>query len=149
MAKKKRRLLVYPEMQTPLIFANMAILLGLTAVFVAAFYAGNSKLIGLGEMSGFDTNHTYFKFIQYQASVFYKYIALGSVVGMALSTFVTLWISRRMAGPIVKLESYFDKMAENGKFQEIKFRKDDYLHPLGKKINKALKKKGSEHKKSA
>ena len=65
-------------------------------------------------------------------------IALG--VGLVLSYLLTLILSNRLAGPIVRLREHFRKISEGGNLEPVYFRQKDFFNDLPPLINDALKK---------
>ncbi len=62
---------------------------------------------------------------------------LGSAI---VSTALSLWISHKIAGPLVRMKRELNQMIETGEFKPIHFRKHDHFLELPDLLNRALSK---------
>ncbi|MGE4233936.1 MAG: hypothetical protein AB7F43_11460 [Bacteriovoracia bacterium] len=133
------RLLVYPRFQLGLITANLVVM---TAAIFFVIYEMRRAIESLKEMgvaSHIPADHAYFRFLEWQMGQFNDYLAFAYGMAFFLSVTTTLVLSNRLAGPIIRLNSFFKKIAENGFSGElIRFRKGDFFSYLPDIINKAL-----------
>lgn len=150
--RRLRTLLVYPEFQIPLIAINML----LTALgFVVVWASGNevfSSLHPTAALSGMEIDvfrkvlaHHYWNF-----NVRVIAFALGA---MFLSGAATLYLSHKIAGPMVTLRRHFEGI-KNGvdPIPRMHFRDRDFLMDIPPLVNEAISKleyRSSSKKKSA
>jgi hypothetical protein len=130
--------LVYPRFQLLLMVCNLSVLTVAFAAVVMNVAASYAVLRQQGISAGMPPDHSYFNFLDLQARLIYKSIALAlglSFLGMGL---VTLWLSNRLAGPIVRLREYFRNIAVSGNYDALRFRKDDFFPDLPEAVNDAL-----------
>ena len=57
-----------------------------------------------------------------------------------------LILSNRIAGPLIKLRSYFEDMAETGKLKKISFRDGDFFKEIEVSFNESIDKLESKKK---
>jgi len=145
--KKRKVFLVYPEFQIPLILINIAILAVVLAVIGYQSHRSFLELKEMGVEANLSTGHPYFKFVEMHTRQFYQNLGLGFGVGILSSTFLTLLLSHRLAGPIVRLKRYFEQIlrvdaetppASNATVQPLQFRKSDFFAELAPLVNRAV-----------
>ncbi len=136
----KRKLLIYPKFQLSLMAVNIVCML---AVFGAIEYQVYASIQDINTTSGntsLFSEDFYNRFIEYQMSVIYSGLALYLGIGFVVSCFFTLFISHRLAGPLVRTQKYFEQMEQNGRIDhDLKFREGDFLTELPDAINRGLK----------
>ncbi len=137
--RKFRSILVAPGFQLLLIVSN-CLTVGSLAAFVK-MYARKSEVEFLlaGKMAGLNPEHPYFNFANRHISEFNFYLNSGIVIGLLASTVITLFVSHKLAGPFVRLRSYFEGISQTGKVQPLRFRDWDLTGKLDEKINQAMK----------
>ena len=134
----RKKLLIYPRFQLWIIAVNAA-LMGLGFLVVTfQVYRSFHELRKLGLASGIPLHHSYFKFLDYQQNSLYTYLAIGLLFASFSSWIFTLIFSHRLAGPIVRLKGFFQKISETGEFQQLNFRKGDFFCDLPPIVNSAL-----------
>jgi len=140
--KKKFRsqLIIFPSFQWTLIGINLLILLGAGAAFGVGAYNSFDRLRDMGLKVGLPKDHSYFKFLSFQYEHLSNYLIIALIVALTLSLIVTMLVSHKFAGPLVRLKGFFKDIGSSGKVYELKFRKGDYLNDLPPEVNKALNK---------
>jgi hypothetical protein len=142
--KKKYKIrtnyMIYPSFQWVLISSNLLIILIISGFTYLQTYRSQVHLMNLGEKIKLPTNHPYFNFINHQYDTLYMYLVVGFLVGLLVSFIITLLLSHKFAGPLVRLKKYFQEMGSNGEVKPLTFRKGDYLEDLAPEINNALDK---------
>ncbi|MGZ3689522.1 MAG: hypothetical protein ACXWP5_15355 [Bdellovibrionota bacterium] len=136
----RKNLLIYPKFQLRLILANFVIL-ALTMIFVGVQAARSfSALHEMGIQAGLKPEDSYFRLLSFQSVNLYSYLGVAFVAGIALSSLLTLVLSHRLAGPIVRLRAYFTTIAgpESKMVFPLQFRKGDFFSELPPVINHAL-----------
>ncbi len=135
--KKRTNLLIYPKFQLPLIFWNILIFLGVTAVQLFVSHKAFTNFKELGETAGFNGNHPYFAFIKRYEAEFMQYALIGAGVGLICFIFANLVLSHKISGPICRLKTYFAGLEKNNK-PSLSFRKKDFFAELPAVINSAI-----------
>lgn len=135
--KKRTKFLIYPKFQLPLIFWNILIFLGVTAVQLFVSHKAFTNFKELGETAGFDVNHPYFAFIQRYEAEFMQYAMIGASIGLVCFVIANLILSHKISGPICRLKSYFSDLEKNKK-PILSFRKKDFFSELPEVINSAI-----------
>jgi hypothetical protein len=139
MLKFRKRLLVYPQFQLILISVNSILILGSFGLTLWEASRTFKEFQQIGQTIRLPENHAYFKLIDFQASSLYSNMILAFFAAIALSAVVTLVLSHRLAGPIVRLRSYFLDIAKTGKVRgALNFRHGDYFGDLPTAVNGAL-----------
>lgn len=136
--KARLRLLIYPRFQLTLIIANGAAV-GLALAFVG-FQVRRSidtfRKVGLEAQ--FAPDHVYFQFLDLLASTLFRNLLFAFVLGFAFCSFVSLVLSQRLAGPILRLRGFFRSLSEGRAQGELSFREGDFFPELPSLINRAL-----------
>jgi hypothetical protein len=133
-----RKLLIYPRFQLPLIGIN---LLALALSFVV-LWAVSEKAIGdlapAASLSGTEVEF-FRRYLHYQAMQIHLIFFIGGAISLALSAFVTLYLSHRIAGPMVALRTYFRNMQEGVEpLPPLQFRDPDFLSDIPPLVNGAV-----------
>jgi hypothetical protein len=77
--------------------------------------------------AGVPADHVFFKFISERQDEM-TWIAMACFFGVFLiSTVFGLVLSHRIAGPMYRLRKHFEKVAETGKHEPLRFRDDDFF----------------------
>lgn len=136
----RRKILIYPKFQLSLMAVNIVTMLAVFAAIQFQILSSVGEIQSMGEDSPVSTKQLYNRFIEYQMSVIYSGLVLYLGIGFILSCGFTLFISHRLAGPLVRMKHYFDEMEKSGKIDDsLKFRKGDFLQELPEAINRGLK----------
>jgi len=135
----RKKFLIYPKFQLILMLVNALIMM-----FAFGFVALQAKrsfalLETMGVNARLPPTHAYFKFLAVQSSTLYSHLIWALLVAFLVSAVITLLLSHRLAGPIIRLKSYFRNIA-NGEnpVQRLQFRKRDFFEDLPAVINEAL-----------
>lgn len=135
---KRKKILIYPKFQIKLIILNLllvAFIIGSVVFFINQSF---TNLHEQGISANLSASHPYFGFLKYQSSLLYKYLWIGTIVGFVITTWLSLILSFKLAGPIVRLHSYFGEMAKgNDLDKNVSFREGDFFNDLPDLINKA------------
>ncbi|MGK5085286.1 hypothetical protein WDW37_18520 [Bdellovibrionota bacterium FG-1] len=136
----RKKLLIYPQFQLLLIVSNLVILLSSFGILLGLVSQVFSKLGDMGTQLNLPPGHLFFTFIHTQANSLLLYLAIAVVLSCCLSVGVMLWLSHRLAGPMVRLRADLERMAQTGVIGEVKFRSNDFLQELPEAVNAALSK---------
>ena len=91
--------------------------------------------------AGVSVDSPLFELVDVQRHLTHAVFAFTSVVVILMIFFGALFLSHRVAGPIYRLQRELEKLAEDSKLNEIKFRKDDYFPELAVTFNEVLAKR--------
>ena len=142
--KKSIRLmyLIYPKFQLTLIGLYSLLLAGIFGSIVYQLKASISRLEHLATQAHLPTNHPFFNFVNEESALLQQNVGLTLIAGLVLMTIVTIYVSHKLAGPIVRMKSYFSRLASNPirPFMVLKFRNGDFFSDLPEKVNQALDK---------
>lgn len=139
MLKFRKRLLVYPQFQLILISVNSALILSTFGLTLFEASRTFKEFRQIGQTIRLPEDHAYFKLIDFQASSLYSNLILAFFVAIFLTGLITLVLSHRLAGPIVRLKGYFLDIARTGAVQgQLNFRQGDYFADLPGAVNQAL-----------
>jgi hypothetical protein len=133
-----RKLLIYPQFQIPLVGLNLAAIGVSLLVFWVAAQNTLRDLQPAGALSGIDIDF-YRRFLEYQSSQFRNMFLSATAVSVAFSTLVTLFLSHRIAGPMVRLRSYFHALKDGADpIPQLAFRDRDFLGDIPPLVNEAI-----------
>lgn len=140
-SKKIRfRWLIYPRFQYRLIAVQSGAMVAVCGLVLLTTHSAFHSLRESGLKAGLSTNHAYFKFLDAQAWLIYQRVVAGLIVGAVGTAFVSLWLSNRVAGPIVRMRGYFKSLGQSDQSSALplKFRKGDFFDELPEEVNGAL-----------
>lgn len=138
--RKLRNFLIYPRFQLSLVFTQ-ALLLGV--LYLIASWGVDTafeKLRDSGVQSGFHPGHPYFAFVEHQKALVLKYFSIAITACAVIYGCVSIVISHRVAGPLVRLRRIFKEMSEQGwsAVTPVHFRKGDFFRDLPEELNRAM-----------
>jgi methyl-accepting chemotaxis protein len=147
----RKKLLIHPKFQLTLIGVNWFVI---TMVFAALRYQSESifsDLTPLTSLSKISDDYSHY-FLNYQADRFNTTLLIFYITAMIASGAITLIVSYRFAGPLLRLKSYFNSISDGKSPGELNFRSGDFFSDIPPVVNAALKKlqnSGSEQKESS
>lgn len=141
MFKKNNRqtLLIYPEIQKPLVYIGIWLVFSITLVQILAL------IYFIFKYRYGDTDFHFSMLQEVVLNIFYyrAKLLLILLVPLLVTIFLLgrflLFISNKYAGPIYKIEKTLDRINETGEFQEIRVRSTDFLITFVDKLNKSYK----------
>lgn len=137
--KFRTKLLIYPQFQITLLVINTIVTVCIFLIVGIQASRSYELLRELGVRASYPADHMYFRFVNLQAKTLYTNLSIALVIGIVVSSVVSLYLSHRLAGPIVRLRGYFREIGESGKVQNLLFfRKNDFFADLPGDINKAI-----------
>jgi hypothetical protein len=137
--KKRKKLLIYPQFQLRLMGLQTSVTLGIFGVIYLLAYLSFERFKSLGIQAGLPPEHPYFSLIELQASNLLLSIGFTLFVGWVVNGYLMLELSQRLAGPVIRLKSFFKSIAETGKIPPLSFRQGDFFADLPHEINTALR----------
>lgn len=136
----RTRFLIFPQFQLRLMAANLAVNITVTAIIWFQMTNSFADLKNAAGISGAEAEfyRNYLSFHSHQLN-----IALGVSFFTAViaSAAMTLAVSHRFAGPLVRLRGYFRKLSlqsDEEPIQPLSFRRGDFLSDIPPLVNKAL-----------
>ena len=141
MKKFRLKILIYPKFQLKLILTS--IVLNFIAFFILYLNVEYffDSLLNAGEMAGAISGDPFFNFVQSQKDKLTKLIFLSLILSTIITSIIFLWISQKIAGPLVRLQGYLKYTIETGDIKKLTFRKGDYFLEIAELVNKLLEKK--------
>ena len=141
----KRKYLVYPRFQMTLILLNSAVtvvLFGFTALLVVRSHLYLENLV---KQTRLPAQNLFTELLTQQLRNLLVYMSIAVGVAVFITGISTLLLSHKMAGPMIKLRNFFNRIAKTGEFPDnLSFRDGDFFQDLPPTINQAfttLKKK--------
>lgn len=136
--KFRNRFLIFPKFQLVLIGMNLITMLLVCGVVWFQVSRAFSELRVMGGASGMEAEF-YNKFLAFHAGTIQSYLFSGLLVGILLTVAMTVVVSHRFAGPLVRLRGYFKALKDcKGPIPRLNFRRGDFLGDLPPIINEAL-----------
>ena len=137
----RRNIFIIPHFQ--LKFISFLIALSTLQVFFLWLmsHAFFQKLEKMGETANLPVGHIYYQFIHHQEAIFHLFLFGICSVFTLLMFMGSIYLSRRVAGPIYRMKTDLENMTDNENVREIKFRKGDYFQELSKSFNKFMENK--------
>jgi hypothetical protein len=133
-----RNWLICPEFQVPLIVFNLVINGLILLVFWVAGQTAIGELAPAATLSGVGIDF-YRKVLHYQASRLHVIFLVGAISSTVLSTVMTLYLSHRIAGPMVSLRRYFQAIKDGvDPVPTLFFRDHDFLLDIPPLINDSI-----------
>lgn len=147
--RKTKNLLIYPTFQFSLIgFQGLMMALAF-AIVVIENQMAFSHLRMMGVSSGLNPEHPYFRFVDQQAHSFLLHTSIAFAIALLVSSWITLYLSFKLAGPVLRMKGYFSKIAEQGEngVDVLRFRNGDFFAELPEFVNTAVQRlmKDSKH----
>ena len=136
--KIRLKYFVYPQFQAALLLANVIINLCLFTFLSVKVQLFFESLIQNGKSAGFIDGHIYYEFINSQRSHLKSEFLIALVVSLILTSIFTLWLSHRLAGPLVRLKNILKSTAESGVYKSFKFRDKDYFREIPVYLDQAI-----------
>lgn len=141
----RRKYLVYPQFQMTLIVLNTLVTLALFGLIAYFVIRSHLYLETLVKQTRLPAQNLFIQLLTEQLRSLLIYMFISLAVGLVFTATLTLLISHRMAGPMIRLRMLFSQVTKTGEFPEqLKFREGDFFQELPPTINQAfsiLKKK--------
>ena len=138
---KRRQLLIYREIQIPILKNMVFLLIALAAIQIFGLIAAMKYLewktqLPLNIVVDFRILAWWQKFLYLSVLI---PIFFNCIIGM----YFLLHFSNKFAGPLFRLERELDECIKTDKPFSIKFRDDDYLRSIADKLNQYVQKNKS------
>ncbi|MEK6578588.1 MAG: hypothetical protein AABZ55_05120 [Bdellovibrionota bacterium] len=136
--KFRNRFLIFPKFQLILIGMNLVTMLLIAGIVWFQINRAFSELRVMGAASGMEVEF-YNKFLAFQSGTIEAYLFSGLFLGIILSVAMTVAVSHRFAGPLVRLRGFFNQLKGCvGTTPRLSFRRGDFLSDLPPIINEAI-----------
>lgn len=142
-----RGLLIYPAFQLKLLAANFLIMAAISAFVAFLVHRSFVDLVSQGAAARLPAGNPYFAFMVYQEKLVMTYLACGLGISVLLSSVAILFLSHKVAGPIVRMKGFLTGVAESGEVPRLAFRKGDFFSDLPETVNAAFE--AAKHSKAA
>jgi hypothetical protein len=133
----RKKLLILPQFQLVLIGVNIATVLVTSLVIWVNTRNTLAHLKPAAGLSGHEVEY-YNRYLQYQTQSFESALLISLLVGLAVSAVLTLVLSHRLSGPLVRMRGFFSSIRAGGPVGQLKFREGDYMRDLPPIINGAI-----------
>lgn len=137
--KKRYQFLVYPKFQLLMVGIQLIVLafslIPLGMILMRSFDILEKTAV----QSGLQPSHGFFHFLSAQKTLILSSALWPLLAGILVNLVVTIWLSDKLVGPIVRLKREFGKMESSGEIVEVSFRKGDFFSDLPPIVNRALK----------
>jgi len=125
----RTKLLIMPKFQLTLIGVNWAVItlvFGVMYLQMSQAFSEMGPLVGLAKTMAFHSHNL-------QMTMLASYL-----VAMVGSGFITLGVSYRFAGPLIRLRGYFKGISEGSAVRPLSFRSGDFFSELPPLVNGAI-----------
>jgi hypothetical protein len=143
-SRPRKTILVYPTFQIRMIALQLLIIGGAILPVFAAIRGAFAELSSLAAEAGLPADHSFYRLMELQKQELYSRLGPALALALFASAVVTVFLSDRLAGPIVRLRRVFREMGESGEVQTIRFRRHDFFGDLPPIMNDALEKLGDK-----
>ena len=136
----KKKYLVYPKFQMTLILLNSVVTLILFVLTSLLVIRSNLFLENIVRQAKLPAQDIFFQMLDQQLKSLMTYMGFAVFVAVTVTGLLTLYISHKLAGPMIKLRRYFGDIEKSGSIAEdLTFRSNDFFQDLPPTINRALK----------
>ena len=138
--RKLRNYFIYPEFQFKFILLIMAISL-VAPVILLGFQLNLFRTqIQNGQMMNLPPTHPYFVFYDLFQSQSLLMFAVAVGISFVMSIVLGIFVSHRVAGPMVKLKKHFEVIAQDKKNDApVNFRENDFFKEVAEAYNLKFK----------
>jgi hypothetical protein len=136
----RRHFFIYPNFQLAMLTINFVVVMAAAGYIGWSARTSFSKIKTIGVQMHLWAHHPFYKAVEVQAQNFYSHLFIGLLIALAVSSAVTLILSQRLAGPVLRLKHYMDKINSRQKVpaKPLKFRKGDFFPDLPGTFNGAV-----------
>ena len=130
---------IYPAFQWKLIL--MFMLVSLISPLILVFFQLHlfHEQMKTGELSQLPESHPYFVFLKSFQEQFLVMFGFSVLASFVVCFVLGLFVSHKVAGPLVKIRNYFERVGEGEPEAEIKFRDGDFFQDVAQAYNKKFK----------
>jgi len=138
--KKRKNFLIYPKFQLSLIAGNTLIISAAFFIILAFANQTHGEILQSAIDAKVSIKHPFFKFSNFQFNEYKNSLYLGMSLVLVISNIITLAITHKIAGPLVRLRNELNTVSQTGKIATLKFRKKDLFIDIADKYNAAMSK---------
>lgn len=143
----KRKYLVYPKFQLVVILINAAVTAVMFGFVAYQVVRSHIHLENLVRSTRLPAQNLFNQMLTLQLKSLLINLGVALFFSLLLTSVITLLLSHKLAGPMIRLKSYFENISKTGEFpDQIQFREGDFFEELPPIINNAfssIKKKWS------
>ncbi len=144
--KRRLKILNHPKFQLLIIGINTLILLIYTGGVAIQLYRTKAYLREQGVQAGLHDAHPYFEFVAYQSQTLIEFVLWGCLISTVISGLVLLFVTNRMAGPLVRIKNHFQEIARTKTYKPLSLRPTDFLSDIVPDVNSGLEALDEKHK---
>jgi hypothetical protein len=136
----RTRFLIFPQFQLRLLGANLAVIVVIAAVVWFQMTSSFAELEHAAGISGVEAEF-YRKYLAFHSHQLNVALGLSFVTAAIASAAMTLVLSHRFSGPLVRLRGYFRQLTEQPQrdpIPHLSFRRNDFLGDIPPLVNQAL-----------
>lgn len=135
----RKHFLIYPAFQLRLIWLLLASTVVTYGMLLFFLFECFQRLREQGILAHLPPDHSYFDSIIFQEDFMYRHMCAVLFGGFLVSTIVTLIVSQRLAGPIIRIQNYLKQIIKTGHVDPtVEFRSGDFFPDLPRLLNSAL-----------
>jgi hypothetical protein len=135
----RKKILVYPSFQLKIIAFNFGFIFLEFLVIYMVVQKSFFEFLHFDEAKKNFAQHSFFDFVKFQSNKIFLTMVVCFLICFLLSSLMNLYISQRMAGPLLRMRSFFIEISKSGgQVTKLKFRDGDYFDDLPEIINSAL-----------
>jgi hypothetical protein len=113
---------------------------------IGILYASNLffiwKFVEIGRSLALPPEHPFFRFISEQRQILHSVsLVTAALLGLLIAV-SGVFLSHRIAGPIYRMQTHLERVAETRELRVLSFRKGDFFPEMAESINKALRAMG-------
>ncbi len=130
---------IYPSFQWKVIVLFM--LVSLISPLILVFFQLQlfQEQMKSGELSNLPDTHPYFTFLKSFQEQFLVMFGFSVLASFVICFFMGLLVSHKVAGPLVKIRNYFDRVGDGEPEKEISFREGDFFQDVAAAYNRKFK----------
>lgn len=139
---KRRQLLIYKEIQIPILKNMIFLLIALAAIQILGLFAAIKFLEWKTQMPMQVVVD--FRILDWFKNILFLSILIPIIFNSIIGVYFLLHFTNKFAGPLFRLERELDECINTDKPFAIKFRDDDYLRSIAAKLNTYFQKKKAQ-----
>jgi hypothetical protein len=137
--EKRKTLLISPDFQLKYLAYSVSFaLLGVLILYGANLYFF-WDLKNTGKSIGLPPNHVFFQFVQDRKMVMNFVFGITGTVVFLLLGISGLFLSHKVAGPMVRFKAHLKKLTKTKTIDEVKFREKDFFQDIAEAFNEFVR----------
>lgn len=136
----RTRFLIFPQFQLRLLAANLAVIVVIAGIIWYQMTRSFTELTEAAGIAGVEAEF-YRNYLAFHSRQLNVSLTISFVTAIVVSMGLTLVLSHRFSGPLVRLRGYFRHLSEKHEFDpipQLNFRRGDYLCDIPPLVNQAI-----------